>query len=558
VTGLLRDPHATRQAEPQWFPPGPVEYEEARPGDPEWDRREYARKVSACLSLAGFLRYMWPELEPSRPLLWGRHHDVVCWMIEQLLYGYVEGRELIINIPPRHSKSTIVGVAMLAWAWLRAPHLQMMGISADDDVAGRDADKMRALVKTDRYKALVKFAQEFFGPLADQTPWGVSPSQDQKTNFETTRGGRRQGLSVGAKITGKGCDILVVDDPIDAKDVEKSPEGSRKVLEDVNGYYGGAWDSRLNLGGVGVKLVIMQRLGEEDLAGVRLAAGAVSVVLPTEFDPDHPFVCPWDWRKEAGELLFPEGGFDEARIRELKATWDPETYAAQHGQLPVPKSGTRFDESLWQYFDGSVYAMAEDVRRRGGILLATYDCASKDNRRAAYSVIYVLARYRGTKAVHILHEERGKWELDDLQAALDRVERDWRPRVHVIEDASAGTQLISTRRRRVNIFSVTPQMFGGKDSRAGYTVAYLRAGNLLIPKAAAWTRGLVLEHRGFPRGRYKDRVDALAQGLIYLEEQHPVSEAQGKVGFPFLTRLEPAVGETARERAIARSLAALG
>lgn len=532
--GLIVDvlsPDAPRDLEFSFT--GVVEYEPDRPGDPEWEEREHARLVAACTTLAGFLKYVWPAINPGRSFIWGRHLDIVCYALEQLAYGRIENNELVICIPPRHLKSITVSVAFTGWLWLRAPWVQTLGIASAEKVAVRDTAATRTLVKSERYQRLLAFAKKFFGPSGYEGDWEVVKHQDQKMKFENTAGGVRAGLAAGAKITGEGADLLIVDDPLDAKEAtEGSPDAIAAFMEVVKDRYGGTWDSRLNDPDKSIKVVIMQRLHEADLAGVLLDRGVVSVVLPTEFNPDHPHICMWDWRTERGELLFPE----RLSIRKIKqmrgcpeegipATWTAEAYAAQHDQLPNPAGGGLFPTDLWRRFVGAPLKIWNDCKKSGGLTMASYDCANTQGERAANSSIGLLCRPPGMKSLKVIHAVVGQYELPGLVAEFDRIDREFAPRVHVIEFAGNGIGLYQMKRHTHNVYPIKPKEFGSKEDRAQFTKTYLIAQNLELPEDhfASWAPRLIHEHAMFPNGRFADQVDMLSQACIYAETIEPVS-----------------------------------
>ena len=497
-------------------PSGVVEHERDDEGDEGWQERENVRKIAAVTSLAGFIRYVWPILNPGRTLVWGQHLDVVCYALEQLAFGNIEGNELVINIPPRSLKSVTVSQCFPAWIWLYAPWVQTLGVASGEKIAVRDTKAMRRLVSHPKYMSLKDFALEYLGPHGYGDTWRITEDQNQKMRFENTAGGHRVGLAAGAAITGEGADLFIVDDPIDAKKaIEGGREAIMSTMAETIERYGGVWHSRLNDPKRSIRVTIMQRLHEADLSGWLLEQGVASIVLPTEYNPNHPNLCDLDWRKEKGELLIPDRlGQDE--IKTIKRTWAPEHYAAQHDQLPTPMGGGQFPSNRWRFYTDHPRLVWNRVRK-GGKVIASYDVANKVGERNAYSVIYVLAKDPVTRVIYVLAEYRGQWEYPALAKMMDRVQEEWSPAVHVVEDAANGTTLIQSKRRQYRIETVQPQQWGGKESRANYTQMRQAEGSIELPEREAWTQDLIQEHTTFPRGNYADRVDALAQGCLYFD-----------------------------------------
>jgi predicted phage terminase large subunit-like protein len=525
---LIRDPLSPDRPRPFAFTPsGPVHYDKDLPGDSEWEEQEQMRMIAAVTTLSGFIRYVWPILNPGRELLWDKHLDVVCYALEQLLFGNIEGNELVINIPPRSLKSVSVSQCMPAWAWLYAPWIQTLGVASGEKIAVRDTKAMRRLVSHPKYVRLAAFANEYLGTFGYGTNWEITADQNQKMRFETTAGGHRVGLAAGAAITGEGADIFIVDDPIDAKKaIEGGREAIMSTMAETIERYGGVWHSRLNDPKRSVRVTIMQRLHEADLSGWLLDQGVANIVLPTEYNPDHPHKCDLDWRTERGELLIPSR-IGPAEVATLKRTWAAEHYAAQHDQLPTPMGGGMFPSDRWRHYTEHPRVVWHRMRKSGKVI-ASYDIANKVGERNAYSVIYVLAKANLTRTIYVLAEYRGQWEYPALERMIEQVDSDWSPSTHVIEDAANGTTLIQAKGRRFKITPVQPAAWGGKETRANYTQSHQSDGSIELPEREAWVPELIREHATFPRGNYADRVDALSQGCLFLDVidnqlSHPTS-----------------------------------
>lgn len=535
--GVISDPIYGDQVRPLTFRPrGRVLYE--RPGKPGYEDREKARKIDAITTLAGFVRYMWPVMHPATPFVWGPHIDVVCWGLEQLAFGNIEGNTLVINIPPRHLKSEIVSRCFPAWLWLHAPHLSHLSLSTSDRVATKDTKGQRSLVQSERYKELIRFAADFLGPDGPGV-WGITADQNQKTRFETDRNGIRVGLAAGADIIGEGADVMIVDDPIDSKDVLGAPDQIVVRMMETIERWGSVWESRLNQPKDSIRVVIMQRLHEMDLAGWLLKRGTPAIVLPTEFNPSHPYLCPYDWRTEPGELLFEEriGAFEVARMKgggqrkdedgESEGSWTPQSYAAQHGQLPSVQGGGMFPEALWREYDETPEVLL-DRGRRSGRVICSWDLANVASARAKYTVVYSAVRFLLAPDMYLIKEYRDKLEAPGQTALFDRLEDTVKPHKQVIELAGNGITLCQTR-RSPRICEIQPSDYGGKEQRATFTQNRQQNGTIWLPreKNYPWVTGLKQEHAAFPRGTYSDRVDALAQAVVYYDLIDPVTKMRG-------------------------------
>ena len=544
ITDPLNPPGVPRQF--QFTTPGPVKHVPDAPGDPEWEAHDKAQMVAAVLTLAGFFRYMWRELVPGPEMLWGPHMDIVCFGLEQTVFGNIENNELCINIPPRSLKSTMVAQALPAWLWLHRPSTQILTLSVNDRIITQNNRAIRRCVESDRYKRLVAFARDFLKAHVDIPEWRLADDQNEKRRFENTAGGICQGLPAGADIIGIGYHLLVVDDPIDVSDTKDLPPESIaaamwKIIDD----YGEKWGSRANDPKRACRITIMQRLhvldlagflldGVEEVGGKRRGGGVENIVLPTEYDPDHPHVCALDWRTERGELLFPDR-LGAAEVAQIKRVWEPSAYAAQHDQRPVPKGGGQFPHDAWTFYDVHPREIWRRAKNAGGFVFSSTDCANKVGLRNAYTVIYVLAYFPPDEihpdgAVYVLDRYRGQVEYPGLEAEYLRTRQSWETQEDVVEDAQNGTTLLQRWLPVAghHLVSVSPHMYGGKQTRANHTQRRLgrvgkdglrRDASLFLPNPEkfSWVQEVINEHTYFPQGNLADQVDALSQAVLYVD-----------------------------------------
>lgn len=505
---------------------------------------DYPKQVAAVHSLAAFADYVWPVLHPDRPFRRGPHVDVICFALEQLVYGNVEGNELVISIPPRMLKSVLVNVFLTPWVWLHSPRVIATGISASENVAFRDNQLTREIVLSARYKALQLVAQEVLAEtgVAPQ-PWELKKGQNQKQRFENTARGKRFALAAGADIIGEGMDLQLIDDPIDAKEVlEGSQEQVLDRMAQVITKYNGIWATRMQDPGRSPRVVIMQRLHQMDLAGYLLDRGCPSVVLPMEYEPDHPDLSVFDWRITPGETLLPDH-YPLSHLAKLKnpdTGMGPFVYASQFQQRPTPGKGGRFDTELWGTYTQSPSALVHEISTLSdnpGMLITSWDCASKTGSGNAATVGLLLGWWRND--LYVLDMIRERVELPELDALfqgwLSKYPMVYR---HLIEDASNGIPLLQLHRTNRKLVGIKTQGQGDKETRAGYTERLQKRGKILLPHGRPWANIIKKEHAFFPRGSTKDTVDALSQACSWLEQQNTRSSEQDmRQRFAWLTSI---------------------
>lgn len=304
-------------------------------------------------SLAEFIRLGWRYIDKG-DFVTNWHIDAICEHLEAVSYGKL--RNVIINIPPRHMKSTGVCVAWPAWTWAQddseappeahlGPSTQFLYASYAQSLSVRDSIKCRRLIKSSWY----------------QGQWGhrfsLSGDQNAKTRFDTDEMGYRISTSVDGTATGEGGDIIVVDDPHNTRKTE-----SEVVRNGVLSWWDETMSSRLNDPQTGAYVVIMQRVHERDLCGHILAreTGWEHLCLPARFELKHPHRWPRDPRRTEGELLWPTR-MPEKELDRQETKMGSYAVAGQMQQRPAPRQGGMFQRA---WFEGGEDAKGAKHPRR--------------------------------------------------------------------------------------------------------------------------------------------------------------------------------------------------
>lgn len=285
--------------------------------------RRVFQEVECHEHFPAFVKAGWDTIEPGTPLVWGRHMDAICEHLAAITSGDI--KRLLINVPPGHSKSSLVSVFWPAWMWLRRPDWRLLSASRGLELAIRDATKARFLMNSDWYK-------ETFQP-----EWGWSGDQNIKSFYQNTARGERKAVSVGSYITGWRGDGGILDDPLDAMDAY-----SEVARNEANKWLDESFSNRLRDPQKGFLVIIMQRLHEDDPSGHVLAQGGYEhVMLPSYFEENRRYRTSVgiDWCTKNGELLFPERFTAQVlEAEEHRMTTLP--FAGQHQQRPSAASGT--------------------------------------------------------------------------------------------------------------------------------------------------------------------------------------------------------------------------
>jgi len=293
-----------------------------------------------------FVKLAWPVIEPGTDYVPGWHIDAICLHLQALADGHI--KRLLVNMPPRHMKSVLISTLWPVWMWLQDPSIRFLCASYDMPLAVRDNRKCRLLIRSEWF-------QERYGHL-----FQLRRDQNEKSNYENDKGGYRVATSVGGG-TGKGGDILIIDDP---HPIEQKKGQLRR--EDVLDWFKDTWSTRLNDQQTGRMIVVGQRVHDQDLSGYILAGNAgeewVHLNLPAEYDPGSacrtyvisPSNDPYAWkgedpRKTKGELLW-DKKFPQEIIEKEKRVHGPLGYSALYDQRPVPAKGNIYSKDNARYF----------------------------------------------------------------------------------------------------------------------------------------------------------------------------------------------------------------
>jgi phage terminase large subunit-like protein len=493
-------------------------------------------------SLEALTRSAWSIIEPGTKLKWNWHLRTICAYLEAFNRGEFPDKRLIINVPPGTMKSIIVSVMLPLWIWLNDRTARYVTVSCEEGLATRDARRMKQIIESDWF----------------QRNWDIkfSVDQNEKTLYENTDKGFRQALGINSKVTGKRGDLMIIDDPMDAK------QGFSDVIrQGVNDAWDQGLSSRLNdLEHSGVVL-IMQRLHEDDLTGhllKKVKSKWTRLTIPMRYEGSPTFDAGKDIgrpdlndpRTKKGELLFPER-FSEKATQALEEDLGEYGTAGQLQQRPTPSGGGILKKHWWRIHPDDVKLPVCDH------IFHSWDTAfsEKDMQNAAFSAC--------TRWGIFWHEQRerycilalGMWferlGYDELRAKLKELDKKYNPDVNLIEKKATGISLIQDMKRaspgRVRAFS--PGKGEDKVSRAHSVSPMLQSGLVYVPNKL-WAigdgkkqLGLIDYAAQFPNGGppSPDLTDTITQALIYLRAgnwagdhpddhdeivEHPMTEEQ--------------------------------
>ena len=480
-------------------------------------RRERERRAASA-SLYEFVKQAWPTVEPGVPFIESWHIQVICEHLEAITAG--EMRKLLINIPPRHSKSTIVSVMFPMWEWLVRPEEKYLCASYSGVLSIRDNLKARRLVQSPWY-------QERWGHL-----FTLSGDQNAKQRFENDKTGYRLATSVGGTATGEGGSRLLLDDPHSAQEAQ-----SDVIREGALEWFDVVWSTRLNDPKRDAMITIMQRLHEKDVSGHILEdiGGWEHLMIPAEWDgvTRRTSLGKYDPRQRKGELICPER-FGEKEITELKQLLGVYGTAGQLQQDPQPAEGGILKTKHLQLWP------ANKALPQFEYILQSYDCAftEKTSGDPTACSVYAVFTHEGKRQVMLIDAWDEHLSYPDLRA---RAIRDWqteyggttvkdgmrtarRPDRVLVEAKASGQSLLQDLRlARVPAIGYNPGN-ADKVSRAHQAAPTLELGNVWVPESGknrgqpvSWALGFIKQLEKFPVAEHDDYVDTFTQAIIYLK-----------------------------------------
>ena len=456
--------------------------------DPGAQLRELMREDFATFAMRAIA-----EIEPALDLQWNWHHDVLVDRLMMLARGDIT--RLIVCVPPRSLKSLICSVAYPAWLLGQYPALAVACVSYAQPLSEGFARQCRTVMESGFYRETFETR--------------IRGDRRAVEDFMTTGGGRRFATSVGGTFTGRGGDVIILDDPMKPEEA-LSEAGRNAVLT----WLRNTLMSRLNSKKDGRMLVVMQRLHEQDLAAALLEQGGwelLSLPAIADVDEEHRYSTIFGsevTRRKIGEALHPERE-SLAVLEELRTNMGAMTFSAQYLQAPVPADGNLVKRS---WFRSHVPADVVTLDR----VVQSWDTALTTGIGSDFSVGITLGT-RG-KDIYILDVVRGRMDFPDLRRAVLAAAERWKPATVLIEDRGSGTSLAQdlTAGGMRNIKLIVPDR--DKISRLAGAALLIEQGQVFVPENAPWLDAFIAEITAFPVGRNDDQVDALSQALAWVRD----------------------------------------
>jgi predicted phage terminase large subunit-like protein len=427
-----------------------------------------------------FVEKVWPTF------IGGRHHKRMAEAFERVANGTC--KRLIINMPPRHTKSEFASYLLPAWFLGKFPHKKVIQTSHTAELAVGFGRKVRNLVDSDVYNEIFP---------------GLSLQSDSKAagRWNTSKGGDYFAIGVGGAVTGKGADILIIDDPHSEQEAalaQVNPDIYDKVYE----WYTSGPRQRLQPGGAIV--IVMTRWSLRDLTGQVIKASASRGGEEWEVI-EFPAILP------SGNPLWPEF-WSKEELEALHEELPNSKWQAQYQQNPVGNESAIVKRDWWKWWTQERPPVCDYI-------LQTWDTAFEKNNRADYSAgttwgIWNNDEDNGSPNIILLDTYKRRVEWVDLKKDVLDQYRQWEPDGVLIEKKATGAPLIyELRSMGIPVQEYTPSRGNDKVSRLNSVSDIIASGKVWVPETR-WAEELVDEIAAFPSGEHDDLVDATTLALM--------------------------------------------
>jgi predicted phage terminase large subunit-like protein len=445
-------------------------------------REELEVTTQAQDSFMTYTNYVWPNF------IHGAHHKKMAAAFERVAKG--ECKRLIINMPPRHTKSEFASYLLPAWFLGKFPDKKVIQTSHTAELAVGFGRKVRNLVDSDVYKDIFP---------------GVALQSDSKAagRWATNKGGDYFAIGVGGAVTGKGADLLIIDDPHSEQEAtiaETSPE----VYDKTHEWYTSGPRQRLQPGGAIV--IVMTRWSKKDLTGQVLKSAAQRSGEEWEVI-EFPALLP------SGRPLWPEF-WSLKELEALKSELPNGKWMAQYMQQPTSDVSAIIKREWWKIWPDDDPPFCE-------FLIQSWDTAFLKTERSDYSActtwgVFYQPDDTGINQANIilLNSFKKRMEFPELKKKAYEEYKEWDPDALIIEAKASGTPLLfELRAMGIPVQDYTPSRGNDKIARLNSVADIFASGHVWVPNTH-WAEELVEEVASFPSGEHDDLVDSTSQALM--------------------------------------------
>lgn len=440
----------------------------------EMDRIERCKE-----SFLSFTKEMWPIF------ISGKHHQIMADAFERVARG--ELKRLIINMPPRHTKSEFASFLLPSWFLGKFPEKKVIQTAHTAELSTGFGRKVRNLVSSDTYQKIFQ----------------TKLSSDSKAagRWNTDKGGDYFAIGVGGAVTGKGADLLIIDDP---HSEQEAKQNNPAVFDQVYEWYTSGPRQRLQPNGA--IIIVMTRWAKRDLTGQILKKSGGDGVDDWEVI-EFPAILP------SGTPLWP-AFWSKKELEAIKAEIPVAKWEAQYQQNPTGNEGAIIKRDQWRIWESEKLPMCDYI-------IQSWDTAFEKNNRADYSActtwgVFDYADDKGKDQTNIilLDAFKRRMEFPELKKLALELYKQWEPDTLIIEKRAAGAPLIyELRKIGVPLSEYTPSKGNDKVSRVN-SIADLFASGIVWCTGSRDADEVMEEMAAFPNGDNDDLVDSSSQALM--------------------------------------------
>ena len=421
-----------------------------------------------------FVKHVWPEF------IEGSHHKIIADKFNKIAEGKI--KRMIINMPPRHTKSEFASNMLPAWMIGRKPDLKIIQTTHTTELAVRFGRKAKTLIDSPEYQEIFKTR--------------LREDSQAAGKWETEQGGEYYAAGVGSAITGRGADLLIIDDPHSEQDALNAD-----ALEKAYEWYTSGPRQRLQPGGTIV--VVMTRWSLKDLTGALIKA-------QKEVKSDQWEVIEFPAIMPSGEPVWPEyWKLDE--LEKVQASLSIPKWNAQWMQNPTSEAGAIIKKEWWRVWDDEEIPPLKHV-------IQSYDTAFLKKQTADYSAITTWGVFYpeedGAANLILLDSLKGRYEFPELRREALQQYDYWKPETVVIESKASGLPLTAELRQMgIPVVNFTPSKGNDKHARVNSVAPLFESGVIWAPEKK-FAEEVIEECAAFPYGDHDDLVDSMTQAVM--------------------------------------------
>tara|TARA_Y100001934_G_scaffold190147_1_gene224121 strand:- start:441 stop:1934 length:1494 start_codon:yes stop_codon:yes gene_type:complete len=425
----------------------------------------------------GFVKHVWPAF------IEGDHHRVMADAFNKIAKG--ELKRLIINMPPRHTKSEFASHLFPAWYLGKFPDRKVIQTAHTAELAVGFGRKVRNLVGSDDYQGVFQ---------------DVSLASDSKAagRWSTNKNGEYFAIGVGGAVTGKGADILIIDDP---HSEQEAALNDPSIYDKTYEWYTSGPRQRLQPGGS--ICVVMTRWSKKDLTG-QILKSSIQRGGSDEWEViELPAILP------SGKPLWP-GFWPIDQLEALKSELPVPKWSAQYQQDPTSEEGALIKREWWKEWDKKSPPRCEFV-------IQSWDTAFLAKETADYSACTTWGVFYdedGNSNIILLDALQERLEFPDLKARAFDMYKEFEPDAFIVEAKASGSPLIfELRRMGIPVNEYTPSRGKDKVARVNAVSDLFSSGLVWAPKTR-WADEVIEQFAAFPAGDHDDLVDSGTQALL--------------------------------------------